>query len=102
MKEPEDAEPTVGAPSFGTRYEFTRESAEGDAAEYAVTVQREGSLWRARVALGGGQARMLEKEEALPAEALAQLLALGKTLARHAEEAGWPRRRTLWRQPGVR
>lgn len=95
-------------PSNGTRYEFVRVEGEGAAAEggasavYDVRVFRPEGEWGARVQIEPKGASLIAGGEGLDDAARTQLVALAKTLAKHGEDASWPRRVLRWRQPGVR
>ena len=90
-------------PAHGTRYEFVLVESDGNArAVYEARVFRAEFEASARVELTAQGARLLDGGEGFDEAARAQLLALAKTLAKHATDSVWPRRVLRWRQPGVR
>ncbi|MBL8604373.1 MAG: hypothetical protein JNK72_20780 [Myxococcales bacterium] len=90
-------------PTHGVRYEFELVRDEGDAAEYRVTVRVDArvSTVTAKVRAEGVTHDAAEGDP-LDAAHSAQLIALGKTIARRGVDEPWPRRINRWRSPGVR
>lgn len=89
-------------PSFGTRFELVLDDAQPDGARYRCAVFRSDEAWSATLEIHGAEPRLIERSETLPDDALAQLLALARVLAKRASDEPWPRRVLRWRQPGVR
>ncbi len=89
-------------PTKGVRYEF--ELRAGDTptcAVYDVRVIDAADTVTCVVEVGAETATFVGTHDGIGARAT-QVLALARTIARHADGGPWPRRVTRWRQPGVR
>ena len=83
------------------RFELVKAEATETSAIYDATVTTSEGVGTARVYIEGASARIDGVATGISEAHTTQLLAIGRTIGRRADE-GWPRRIHRWRAPGVR
>ena len=86
----------------GVRYEMALRESEGARAVYACAVVTAARTDTLTVVIEGATSRAEGSPEGVDPAHLAQLLAIAKTVGKHAAESSWPRNVNRWRSPGVR
>lgn len=86
----------------GVRYEMALRESEGSRAVYDCKVVTDARTDALTVVIENTVARAENVVEGIDPSHLTQLLAIAKTVGKHAADSPWPRNVNRWRSPGVR